>query len=157
MLDDGGRPAPVLVIRLGRRAMALILFGVVFLAYGLSIRGSATPGTYMAMLPGEVLALVWGGVGAVAITAGIIHPKHEWVGFVGLMVVAFLQAAGMAASGIFLDYPRAVGGCVIWLLVVGLVLLIAGWPEPPPRERVEAAAQAEAEEALRRNGKDPEP
>jgi hypothetical protein len=125
-----------------RRALALLLFGTVYLVYGGLLLARPLPGIAAPFdaLPG-VMFLIGGLLAMWSALAD--RPHREWLGFSGLYVVSGLWALQYFVQWIDPDElpARPWAGFLIWSLYTALVLLIAGWAEPVPKH-VLAAVQA---------------
>lgn len=144
------RPTRWLARRLGRRGAALALLGVVYVAFGIQIAlvpAAPDPTSFYlhTWLPMPVRVLTWVVPGLLALWAAFRRgPDKDGFGFVGLVVplviriasfawsfVAFLAGAGDRADGLIRS--------LLYLALLGLVLIIAGWAEVPsgyaPRKR----------------------
>lgn len=130
---------------IGRRGVFLLLFGSVYLIYGAALLAEdANPALHDIFrflahhhLDLEVYdGIPWITAGIVAIITGVAHPKNEWFGFVSLYFVAGLWVVLNFLEliiDVFDGYDtRAWAGVIIWGLVVGVILLVSGWPDPPP-------------------------
>jgi hypothetical protein len=143
--------------RVGRRGAILILIGAIWVVFGTTMLGDqidrfSRPGPGGAL---QFLDMAWTGAmwligGAVAFVVGILHDRervgtHDAVGFNALalppMLFVFFYAWSAALNLVGPDgNPRAWLGMIIQTAVVTMLLIIAGWPEPPdsnpsPRRR----------------------
>ncbi len=79
---------------------------------------------------------VWGSLfiacGAVALGSAFIR-QHTWWGFTALMAVSSLWGLEFVASWMQNGYGRAWLGALQWAIVVGVLLIIVGWEDPPAR------------------------
>lgn len=141
-----------------RRALALLLFALVYIVYGC--------GLYWSPPPEQVGPRWWPGV--LFVTAGSItlysalrdRPRNEWVGFTTLYVTSIIWALNFIVLVVIDAGARPWSGLLIWSFVTLLLLLLAGWAEPPTREvlreaiqvmekRAEDRAEAEVDEQRR--------
>lgn len=130
-----------------RRARFLLMFGAIYIVYGFALLKSPNAPnlaiinklTYHA----AVIAVPWVVSGLIAIWSGITHPKHEWFGFTALYFMAGLWATSFGISGIARTMDRPWPGIIVWSLVVGVILLIAGWPDPDVPEPLRGPTEEE--------------
>jgi hypothetical protein len=133
------------VVHLGRRGLFLLLFGLVYLVYGVA--------SYLSPPPTNLWVAVWvpslafGISGFVALLTGVLHPRLEWLGFVCLYLTAGLWSVQYMAAWVA-GVPRAWAGFVVWLLVVLILLLVSGWAEPPPQDVVKDALDQHQQEQM---------
>lgn len=145
------KPTRWLAARLGRRGAALLVLGVIFMLVGLDVALAPDPPDLdrfllHTLIPHPLRAALWLIPGALAIWASVHKgPGPDGFGFVALVVpliirivsyvfsfVAFLLGAGTWAFGW--------ASALIWLAILALILIIAGWAEVPsgtvPRRRL---------------------
>jgi len=137
------KPTRWLASRLGRRGAALAVLGVLFLLIG--FQAGVTPAAtelgprflLHTMLPAPIEALLWVVPGSLALWASVHKgPGPDGFGFNALVVPVILQIVSYLISFIaFLTgastWPYALATALIWLAVLALVLIIAGWAEVP--------------------------
>jgi hypothetical protein len=130
--------------RLGRRGLALIVFGLTFALTGL--RAILTPsedeGRFIlyTLLPVPLRVALWMVPAALAIWAAFRGTGRDAIGFSALVVPSSIVALSYVWSWVgylvgLTDWPLGWTGAGRWLLVLALVLIIAGWKEaeePPP-------------------------
>lgn len=134
------RPHPVRAWR-SRRIRVVLLFGVLFVLIGFGYLGvqdqlAASPAamrTYRAHL--KLMSLdgwAWAFVacGAVALAAGVWC--RDTLGFTVLMAVSSWWGFMFIASWLITGYDRAVISALVWLLIVGVLAIVAGWDDPLP-------------------------
>lgn len=125
-----------------RRSAILFLFGTVFILVGASYIGledqiTASPvaaqsyAAHLALMPLDVWAWLFIGCGAVGVAAALA--RHHTLGFTALMGISSWWGAEFIASWITTGYDRAVLGALLWLLLVGVLGVVVGWRDPPPR------------------------
>lgn len=148
----GGDPMDSrLVRRFGYRGSALIVLGVTWTLFGISVliqpATEARPFVLHEMLPLPLRAGLWIAAGLVGIAIGLRGAHHDdTVGMVALMLMPLERCASFTVS--WLAYVITLGadtlhpsidvqgwshgwyGAAIWLLIVTLVRLVAGWPNP---------------------------
>lgn len=125
-------------IHLGRRSIFLILFGIVFLIFGVTLLGHPTDAPqslphirqHTPLWIQEGISIPWSLAGCIALVTGLTRPKHEWYGFTALYLMAGFWSSLYVIECLIGGWPRAVAGVLVWGLVVGVILLIAGWPDP---------------------------
>lgn len=141
------KPTRWLASRLGRRGAALAVLGVLFTLIG--FQAGVTPAAteldhrflLHTLLPAPIEALLWIVPGVLALWASIHKgPGPDGFGFNALVVPVILQIVSYLISFIaFLTgaatWPYAVATMLIWLAVLALVLIIAGWAEVPTGHR----------------------
>lgn len=147
----GGDPMDSrLVRRFGYRGAALLILGITWILFGFSVLvqpGESRPWVFHELIPVPLRAALWVGAGLVAIVTGLRGADRDdtW-GMVAVMVMPLERCVSFAVS--WLAYGVSLGahymfpavevtgyghgwyGALIWLLVVTLVRLVAGWPNP---------------------------
>ena len=125
------------VQRLGRRGTALILFAVIFTIYGLALAGSDPKrpglGALAEVIPVRALAGLWVVAGLSGAVCALV--RRTGVGFGVLMFMPLVWTASYGFT--FLAWlttgegqSLAWAGALVWLQIVAVLVLIAGWPEP---------------------------
>lgn len=149
-----------LVRRLGRRGVCLVLLGIIWTAIGASTLLSPLHDRFSAPGPGDALEWMdgpwvgglWGAAGLVALVVGLTHDRrriaaHDAVGFNALITPPVASALFYGWSAILLPWGegnhRAPLGFAVELAVCVLILLVAGWPEPPERPEEWAAVRSD--------------
>lgn len=141
--------------RFGRRRAALCLFGILWVAVGISVlttaRARFTPiddPTILSLMDRREWGWMWMVCAAVAIFCGLFRNRYraldEW-GFNALLIppmvwmLAYVWAeiAWLATAG---QIGRSNGwiGAVIYTVISLAILMIAGWPDPADEVRKEA-------------------
>lgn len=117
----------------GRRGAVLILLGLTWITLGLGI--IYEPAAYVRELfhlrtypPARVL--LWIGTGAVAILCAL-HRRTRDYGFPLLYLMPTFRLVSYAV-GWAAGYSRGWVGMAYYAALVGLIVIVAGWPEPPP-------------------------
>lgn len=139
-------------LRVGRRGTALLLFGSIFAVYGCGLISSPTPippglevvAELVAYLggPSDLPGGMWLTLALIGTAAAFLRdPIAQGLGFGALMLMPalwslFYLVAWIAwlTPGTTWAFERGWAGSLVWGLFVGLILLIAGWPEPPTAE-----------------------
>lgn len=139
---------------LGRRSVCLLLLGTAWVIIGIGIElepPSRAPGELILheLLPVPLRAAMWASTGLVALVCGVRgRTRDDTVGFVAIMLMplertlSFLGSwgiyGGTTAVHRWIDtdvevtgYERGWYGALVWLIVVILVQIIAGWRNPP--------------------------
>ncbi|WNO26041.1 membrane protein [Arthrobacter phage Wildwest] len=145
------KPTRWLASRLGRRGAALAVLGVIFMLVGLNA-AIAPPTVDLSdrfllhtLIPHPLQALLWIVPGGLALWASIHKgPERDGFGFMALVVPLILRIVSYLWS--FVAYLCGLGtwpfgwaSVLIWLAILALILIIAGWAEVPsgyaPRPR----------------------
>lgn len=148
----GGDPMDSrLVRRFGYRGAALLTLGIMWGLFGLSILANGdTPERSWVLhdlIPVPVRAALWIGAGLVGIIVGLRGPDHDdTLGMLALMLMPLERFASFAVSYVaygatwlghhatgaveITGYRDGLLAASVWLLVVTLVRLVAGWPNP---------------------------
>lgn len=133
----------------GRRGLFLLLFGIVWLSYGIALLSidDQPPRFTMRNHPVPVLSwldhqysgIVWVLGGALGILAALFRThRHgrDAAGFNALLFPPFVWVLGYTWStfgyiitGVY-GRPTAVTGCLVWLIATSAILVVAGWPDP---------------------------
>lgn len=132
-LNRGGgekmkKPFTSLVHRIGHRGSVLLFLAMLDFLYGYSILADKKLLThYGLILPLDVWAALWIGVGAFLLT-GVFTLKDRWhYGVASTLKVGWASAyINVALTGF---YPRAWVTSVIWYAVALLLVIISSWPE----------------------------
>ncbi len=127
--------------RIGRRGASLLLFGLGYVFIGLGQTYTVSPQatlmglTYILRVVSiEHWGLVWIGCGIIAMGGAFTRrPGRDLFGFVALAFMAAIWAAAFLMGAILLDLPRAALMGAQFAILATAVAIIAGWPEPPPR------------------------
>jgi hypothetical protein len=148
----------ILVWRVRRRPLLLLLCGLTWVVYGIALYydpplAAPTPHVDVPWL-GPVLFIPTGLTACFGAIAS--RPKHEHVGFAALHLATALWALHWVIQWID-GYPRGWSAVLTWFLILAILAIMAGWPEPPGysmkfveaavRERRERIARAEADAA----------
>lgn len=122
----------ILFWRVRRRPLLLLLFAAVWLVYGIATYFDPplpppSPHFYTPLL-GPALFVPTGLLGAWAATTS--RPTKEYIGFGALHLAVALWILNWVIQWID-GYPRAWSSVLVWSLVLAILSIIAGWPEPP--------------------------
>ncbi|MCD4535633.1 hypothetical protein LRP67_16190 [Nocardioides sp. cx-169] len=159
----GGDPMDShLVRRFGYRGAALLMLGATWVLFSGSILirpTEARPWVFHELIPIPIRAVMWITVGLVAIGYGLRGAeKDDTVGMVALMVMPLERFVSFAVSWIaylatsaahhfspdvkVIGYEEGGYSALVWLLIVTLLRLVAGWPNP---RRVLAVSSGDAD------------
>lgn len=119
--------------RVGHRGACLLFFALLDLVYGAVLIGQPPPaGTALEYVAAHWPPLpVWGGAWIAVGVLCAVQAFMRWdiAAFVAAMFIKVAWAA--AHFWAFIDgAPRAFAGMVVWSFAMGLVYIIATWPEP---------------------------
>ena len=132
----------VVAAHLRRRSMFLVLIGLIYVVHGFSLILDPLGDLYITnVLPGAVPGLAWAVGGAGAVIAGMLPPRTwEPVGFTSLYIVSGAWCVMSVVSGVLNNADGAFRRATIWLIVIVMIMLVAGWREnvtEKPRRRRE--------------------
>ena len=120
-------------IRIGKRGSVLLMFGAVWVSIGLGIRD--LPQSHSLPLfhsiPMVWQAWAWIVTGALAMLLALTS-RNEWRGYPVLFPMPFFQALGFIAG--FFTNHLSWTGVSVWVLLTGILVVIADWPEPPVQQ-----------------------
>lgn len=132
-----------------KRASILLLLGIIFVINGWVIidtadqlaRSPIAQQSYAAHL--DVFGMTaWGWifavVGSTSAIAGLVPRLPAWVGFAGLQLLATFWGLLFIASYAQTGYGRAWLGALQWGAIVGILVIISDWDDPPPHRYEEA-------------------
>lgn len=148
----------LLVRHVGRRGAGLVLFGLVWIVYGISMF-TAPPtlpverhGLYHLLVDVEVRGAVWIVTGLIALACAWRPDKT--LGFVVLRLMPFVLVSsylvGWGISLVTVDgSPRGWATAVVWSAVMNVISLLAGWQEPVSDEALSAIAALDREDGDR--------
>lgn len=118
----------------GFRPTALLLFSLIWVSVGLGLitRPDSLDSTHrlpIEYLPIWLRVVLWWGPALCGVIAGFWPPGKDKWGWVLLSVPASFRAAsyGIAAVYGWIDPTFALS----WLVILGILALLAFWPEPP--------------------------
>lgn len=140
--------------KMGRKGAILAILGLSWILNGYAIANEvalqpdSAQGLFHLALPIWLRVLIWSGTGAVAVLcSGFRPPRYHATGYAVLMFPAAERALSYLAGWIIelvngQGYPNGWASSIIWFGVVGILLVISGWPEAP---HVEAAEERRRE------------
>jgi hypothetical protein len=133
MPTEGRAPAPM--YRIGRRGAILLILSVIDIAYGLSLIGPASETLGLAAtIWREHYAPLWvWGVGWLVIAAILIVSaflRNDRFGYAAAIGWKIAWSLTSLASWIVGGVERGWVSSIVWAVVAGMIVVIAGWPEP---------------------------
>lgn len=134
--------ARALTHRIGRRGAILLILAVIDVAYGMSLIGPAseTLGSAATVWRQHYAPLwVWGAgwlvIAAILIVSAFL--RNDRFGYAAAIGWKIAWSVSTLASWIVGGVPRGWVSSIIWAVVAGMVMVIAGWPEPHTTTRAE--------------------
>lgn len=131
--------------RLGRRGAFLILVGAVWILRGWDLLVEPSDGEllHQVVLSSAARGGAWIVTGTVAVLAAVRSTGRDGLGFVALVVMPAVLLASHAWAGVQEALGEPVAGAtwsgvVRWAAVIAVVLIVAGWPEPPTADGARA-------------------
>ena len=117
-------------IHIGKRGLVLLMFGGVWASIGIGLRDAPQSRSIPLFhsIPMEWQAWAWIATGLLAIFLALTA-RNEWRGYPVLFPMPFFQAVGYGV-GLFTNH-LPLTGVVVWALLVGILFVLADWPEPP--------------------------
>ncbi len=119
-------------IHIGKRGLVLLMFGGIFVTYGLLLKDVpqhfALP--LFAWCPMAAQGWAWVVTGAAGMLMALTNHR-EWVGYTALFPMPALWTVGFVAA--FLTGHQPLNGALLWALLVGILIVVADWPEPPAK------------------------
>jgi hypothetical protein len=133
MPTEGRAPAPT--HRIGRRGAILLILAVIDIAYGMSLVGPASETLGLAAtIWREHYAPLWvWGVGWLVIAAILIVSaflRNDRFGYAAAIGWKIAWSLTTLASWIVGGVERGWVSSIVWAVVAGMIVVIAGWPEP---------------------------
>ncbi len=128
---------PTIHIRwLGYRGCALMMFGLIWVFLGVAVlaNNDANPVLFHTHFPIWFRFSIWAGAGVLAIIAAITHDQWEWTGHIGfgaLFIGPGERALSYGWAMVSEPNIRWLAATSVYLLLSGVILLLASWPEPP--------------------------
>lgn len=142
-------------LRFGRRGAVLVFFALIYATYGFGINEQAADNgrrpnglellTVRWDIPLGWLAAAWVCCAALAVVASLPRlPIPQWVGFGALFPMPALWVGSYLWSWITWltthhGNPLGWAGVLIWGLLMGLIGIVAGWPEAPKAPKAHKA------------------
>lgn len=127
--------ARALTHRIGRRGAILLILAVIDVSYGLSLIGPASETLGLAATrwrehyaPLWVWGLGWLVIAVILIVSAFL--RNDRFGYAAAIGWKIAWSATTLASWIIGGVDRGWVSSIIWAVVAGMVLVIAGWPEP---------------------------
>lgn len=128
-----------------KRALVLLLLGVIFMLTGFVLSTTTAAVTVMPayaahvdVLPWRVWAWLFFGVGLFAAVVSVLAGERAWLAYGALMLLSSFWGLLFVASAVQTGYGRAWLGTLQWLAVSGVLAIISDW-EDPPAQRVDVA------------------
>ncbi len=133
------RLAQRMLHRIGRRGACLLFLALLDLVFAyalakLSSTETAASPTYrfaQTLLPLDVWAALWGGVGVTCLAQAF--QRVDRVAFGAASLIKVLWCLMQALGWLLGEIPRGYLGAAIWLAFAGFVQVIAGWRENEDR------------------------
>jgi len=128
------------VARFGRRGVALILIGVAWVGFGLTLLAEppiVNPNAAILMdyVSGWVQFSLWATTGLVAASAGL-RRNWQWIGFIAALAMPVVRITSFAWSTIMWLIPgapggdsRSVGAGMFWTALFALIWVVSTWPD----------------------------
>lgn len=125
-----------------KRASVLVLFGCVYALTGwvqqdTAPQFKASPMARLSyraqtdVMPLEAWGWVFVAVGIAGIAFALLGPWPQWAGFGVLQGLSLFWGSLFIASWWETGYSRAGIGALTWLLVSGVLFIVADWEDPP--------------------------
>jgi hypothetical protein len=117
-------------IHIGKRGLVLLMFGGIFIAYGLAVKDA--PQSMSLPLFAWCPMLIQGWAWVLTAAAGMLmalSSRREWLGFVILYPMPAAWVMGFLAA--FVIHKQPLNGALVWALIVGILIVVADWAEPP--------------------------
>lgn len=119
-------------IHIGKRGLVLLMFGGIFVAYGLALKDAnqhlSLP--LFAWCPMQWQGWAWVATGGFAMLMALSNRK-EWWGFTALFPMPLLWTIGFIAA--FAAGRLPLNGALLWALLTGILVVLSDWPEPPAK------------------------
>ena len=119
----------------GRRGGFLLFLAILDVIYGYALirHPLAGPHPYYELLPPRIWAGVWIAVGLACLIQAPM--RHDKLAFVAAATLKAAWAALWVHLWIVQRFPDGWLSMVIWAVFAATVVMVAGWPEEPPRSR----------------------
>ncbi|MGZ4518865.1 MAG: hypothetical protein ACXVXP_15490 [Mycobacteriaceae bacterium] len=117
-------------IHIGKRGLVLLMFGGIFIAYGLAVKDAPQHLSLplFAWCPMLIQGWAWILTGAVGMLMALTD-RREWIGFVVLYPMPSAWVVGFLAAWVIHKQP--LNGALLWALLTGILIVVADWAEPP--------------------------
>ena len=144
------RPYRWLRAKLGRRGLALVVFGLTFTLTGTRaiLAPTEDEGRFIlyTFLPVPLRAALWLVPAALALWAAFRGTGRDAIGFSALVVPSSIVALSYVWSWVgylvgVTDWPLGWTGAGRWLLVLALILIVSGWKEAEPPSLAPSTAE----------------
>ena len=124
--------------RLGRRGTLLALLGAIWIATGITtLIAPPSPGYLLLNIATEAQGVAWIATGMVALWCANRPSGHDALGWIALYIMAAYRVLaygwGLVEWAITVDAGgslRAAFGALVWVAVLIILVVCAGWPEP---------------------------
>lgn len=141
----------LLFSKVGRRGLILILVGTIWILFGISYFQNSyrrfsdndnDPYSFYRIVDNRYIGIMWVVAGLIALIVGVLRNKtklvpHDSLGFNAILFPSIIWAflyfwswiIWVGTNGDFGNSLNSVG-FLVWSLVTGFILIIAGWPDP---------------------------
>ena len=121
-----------LASHVGRRGAFLGFLALLDFAYGFSLlMVSAPQRTFDLVLPWRAWAVIWITVGVSCLTG--VFMRFDRIQYTLASVIKWAWALLYIDLQLTQHVPRAWVSAIVWVAFGLIVMLVAGWPEPPPK------------------------
>ena len=126
---------------LGRRGMMLLLLGGLWIWLGLNVpmTPAHVPGLWHTFIWEPVWIAEWVVPGLVALV--FAWRTVDWPGWALLMLAPIIRASSLISGWVMWmlpdgieGYPMGLWQSILYLFMIGVVGICAGWPDYPPRD-----------------------
>lgn len=125
-----------------KRAEVLLLLGVIFVINGYVIADTASTigrspiaaqsyRAHLDVMPMHAWGLLMIVVGFASATAALFRGLPAWLGYAGLQLFATTWAGLFVVSYASTGYGRAWLGALQWAAIVGILVIVSDWEDPP--------------------------
>lgn len=124
-----------LSFRVGRRGAVLILFGVIFILLGVSLRADVPPlvleqlRVALSVAPLVFWSTVFITIGAVGCANAFYPPGKDNYGFIAMAGLSYLWSGFLVSTWIMDQPPRGLVSAFIYATFGSALTIISGWPE----------------------------
>ncbi|MGZ4587272.1 MAG: hypothetical protein ACXVX9_05675 [Mycobacteriaceae bacterium] len=118
-------------IHIGKRGLVLLMFGGIFIAYGLLLKDAPQHVSLplLAWCPIRWQGWAWVVTGGAGMLLALTS-RREWVGFIALFPMPVVWTIAFTAA--FFTHAQPLNGALLWALLTGILYVVADWAEPPP-------------------------